>query len=113
MDALRRHSDLIKKEALILAIIALLIYTIYSYISWSEANNIIHDPTFVGVVIGKETVVERLGITPKPGITIRRLHVVGEYIRDDVVIQVDRVFTVSEEMFYRFEVDDLILHEHE
>ena len=91
-------------------IMALLIYSIDSHRTWSETNNLIHNPAFTGTVVGRETTIERF--TPMgPGFTVYRLHIVGEYFGGYERIQVDHIFVVSEDIFRRFEIGDIISNE--
>jgi len=93
--------------AVILAIIALIIYMVYE----EGQNNVIHNPTFIGEVVGKESVVRSVGGTWAMRYTEFRLHIVGEYIKDNETIHVDRVFRVYREFYNRFDIGDIFSHE--
>ena len=70
---------------------------------------VIHDPTFVGIVVDKETRREHLMFTG-PGFLVYRLHVIGEFVENGETVQVDRWFSVSRRMFNQFRIGDTIPH---
>ena len=88
--------------------IAILIYSVYDHINWQYTNNIIHNPTFTGTVVGTETTTEQ--INRVWGGSVHRLHIIGEYTSGNETIQVDHVFVVSSDIFYQFEKGDTISH---
>jgi len=83
----------------------MMIYGTHSIIE----NNVINNPTFTGEVVGKDTVVRHYGFTMTP-VTEFRLHIVGEYIKNDKTIYVDRFFTVSRFIYSHFGTGDIICH---
>jgi len=105
LNRIRNYNDII-----VIVIVWLLFFAILfsCHIRWSYTNNIIHNPTFTGTVV--ETEITTQLITKVWRIPVHRLHIIGEYIKDDEVIQVDHVFVVSAEMFYRFEEGDIVSH---
>ena len=103
----REHETKIK-FALVLLVAALLVWFIYSSVHFAIENSVIRHPTFVGTVVGKETRNIPTSSAPSMPRTSYHLHVVGEYQRNGETIQVDRVFTVSADMFHRYEIGDVI-----
>jgi hypothetical protein len=72
-------------------------------------EEIINNRSFVGEVIEKDIMRQRwLTIIPMRSY---RLYIIGEYLSDDnEMIQVDRYFNVSKEIYNRYEVGDVISH---
>ena len=87
-------------------LIALVLYEIHLENQFQVVNN----STFVGEVINKESTTRSAGVGIWNQHTTHRLHIVGEYIEDGVVVHVDRVFIVSRYWYDRFEIGDLICH---
>ena len=110
MRTIGKHENTIFIIVVSLISILLLIYALYSQRELDNFNNIIHNPTFTGMVVGAERSMERITMigTRFP---VYRLHVIGEYIKGDEIIQVDRIFVVPEEMFNQFEIGDTIIQQ--
>ena len=87
-------------------IIPMIFYIVYLH----NQHEIINNPTFVGEIIGKESVIHRVGASGVIGVTEYRLHIAGEYIKNNKTIQVNRVFIVSADIYNQHEVGDIISH---
>ena len=103
MITIRKHEDII-----VIIVIWLLFFAVllFCHIKWNYTNNIIHNPTFIGTVVGAESTTKL--VTRIWKVPVHRLHIIGEYLEGDEIIQVDRVFVVSAEIFYQFEEGDTI-----
>ena len=73
----------------------------------NETNAILNNPSFVGEVIGREVRHVR-GMTFMSEFRQHRLHIIGEFIEDNEIIKVDRIFIVSLELFNQFDEGDII-----
>ena len=81
-----------------------------------EFYALIDNPTFRGEVVDMASVKNSFGsfglldwFTPME-YTEYRLHIVGQYQDGDGMIQVDRVFTVSDELYKQFNIGDEIAY---
>jgi len=75
----------------------------------NRISGVINNPTFVGEVVNKESITRRVGsMTAFNQITTHQLHIIGEYMEGNEVMQVDQVFTVTRRWFSKFEIGDLI-----
>ena len=90
-------------------VLAVLIYFAY----YRSTNSIIHDPTFVGEVINKETVKQQIniGMTIPRHQVLHRLHIIGTYYAENQRVYVDRIFTVTDAIYNHFEIGDIICSE--
>ena len=107
MNEFGRDKEDVAIIALSLAAVLLIFYAIYNHRAEIEMNNIIHNTTFTGTVVGKETTMEGFGLAG-PRFTVHRLHIIGEYFENSERIEVDHVFVVSAQMYHRFEIGDII-----
>jgi len=103
----------IKEILLIVSLVALFfIIIIVSLHSDSKRRNeiytLINNPTFKGEVVGKESIRRTGTLTPITRYIEHRLHIVGEYIYDNELVQVDRVFIVPRYLYNKFDIGDLI-----
>ena len=104
MNFINRH---FLKIFVFFAVILTCMFVLFYHVRLEMQIQVINNPTFVGEVVGKES----LNHFSVLGIPIRRqLHIVGEYVEDDVVIQVNRTFRVSRYWYDKFNVGDLICH---
>ena len=89
--------------------LVILVIAVYIYIG-DNTCNIFNDTTFVGEVVVKEAVSFRtMPFTPGlTTITKHRLYVIGNYFIDGEKVKVDRIITVSAEIFNRYEIGDII-----
>lgn len=101
------NSKIIESTLVAIAILAAITIIIVS-INLSNKNDIIYDPTFVGEVVGKETKKRAASAAGIMRYTEYRLHIIGEYIENDKIIQIDRSFIVSEELFNSLDIGDPI-----
>ena len=107
MNEIRREKETITAIALSLAAVLLIIYAIYSHRTENEIYDILQNPTFIGTIAGKETTTESFGLIG-PRFTVHRLHVIGEYYEDNERIELDHIFVVSAEIYYQFEIGDIV-----
>ena len=63
MNEIRSGKETIIIIALSLTAVLLIIYAIYSRRTENEIYDIIQNPTFIGVIVGKETTTESFGWT--------------------------------------------------
>ena len=89
--------------------IVIVVLSLYEVRARGEINSILDNPSFVGEVIEREVRRTR-GMTFMSEFTQYRLHIVGEFIEDNEIIQIDRVFIVSSELFNRFAEGDVIYY---
>ena len=100
-----------KDELLLIGLTAIMLLTAILIAYFDHTKNefyeVINHPTFVGEVVGKESVWHG-GFTPSTKSIEHRLHIIGKYYYGDDIIQVDRVFTVSWSQYHQFDIGDLI-----
>jgi len=114
MTRIKEPTNRMNTWLFVVFIIAVLAFTIAAEIHINanldyQISKVIHNPTFVGEVVDKESVTRRVGAKPFDQLTTLRLHIVGQYVKDgDEVVHIDQVFTVTRYWYDRFEVGDLI-----
>ena len=69
---------------------------------------LLSNPTFRGEVTDKEFFRRRVGFSAAMKLTEHRLHIVGDYIYNDEIVQVNRIFIVSRYLYDRFDIGDTI-----
>lgn len=110
MKAIKLKKDTILMILASIIFISMIVYLVSNQRANDKIINSIHDPTFVGTVVGKETSTGSFG-TFAPRFTVHRMHIIGEFIEGSERIQVNHVFVVPAEMYHRFEIGDVISHE--
>jgi len=98
----KRNSLLITTCSALITL-CLFLFTLFYEIYLESQIQVINDSTFVGEVVGKESNNSILGFG-------NRLHIIGEFIENDEVIQIDRTFRVSQNWYNKFSVGDRICH---
>jgi len=73
----------------------------------NEIYTLLNNPTFIGEVVDKEFVWSG-GFSTVTRHTEHRVHIIGEYIYDNEVIQVDRIFIISRYLYNQFDIGDLV-----
>ena len=105
--------SIITKERFLVALylIVSIILLLLSSHFYSDRRNkffvLISNPTFEGEVVDMRAI-WRGGFTLSTGYMEYRLYIVGEYLYNEEVIQVDRFFIVSRSLYERFDIGDLI-----
>ena len=102
-----------KKDIIIVVASVLLIIVMVFYRNYIDNQiNIIDNPTFVGKVVEKKSIIRFTGLGLM-GVKEYRLHITGKYIEDNEIIQIDKVFVVSADLYNQFDIGDTITHKPE
>ncbi|MCL2591965.1 MAG: hypothetical protein FWD82_01245 [Defluviitaleaceae bacterium] len=105
INIIRKYAIIIISAMIFLALI--IVIAALNFRFHNQINNTINNPTFVGEVIGKYSSSHTI-LIPR---TQYSLHIIGEYIGYNEIIQVDKVFIVSRSIYNRFSIGDIIYHE--
>lgn len=103
-----------KYVAIIISIIAIILtifMTLHDERARSNELAVLSNPSFVGEVVGKESVLRHAGGGMLMRHTEYRLHIVGQYLENYELRQVDRVFTVPRSFYAKYNIGDIISHE--
>lgn len=104
--------SVIKNAFMLIGIFLLLTIYLFIFIHYDKMNKegheIVNSPSFVGQVVSKKT---QGAMWPSGTGYIYKMRIIGEYYSDDnEIIYFNRNLIVGKEMFYSYEVGDIISH---
>ena len=90
--------------------IVILLLLVISCIGETRLRNelsVISNPTFVGIVVDKDSTIHRRFTVPMIP-TVYRLHIIGTYYEGNEIRRVDRIFRVPRAFYQQYEIGNII-----